>query len=62
VLINTLRFYERILLGLYDPAEEVRDAAGSCLSFLIFHIKAQQIILPPPIVALLEFLPTGRIA
>lgn len=61
MLINTLRFYERILLGLYDPVEEVRDAALSCLSFLIFNIRAQQVVLPAPVAALLSLLPTGRI-
>lgn len=61
MLINTLRLYERILLGLIDPDEDVRECAQGCLSYLVHHLKMQQIILPPPVEAMLHHLPTGRI-
>lgn len=61
MLINTLRFYERILLGLYAPDEEVREHALGCLSYLIVHLKQRQLSLPPAVVTMLEKLPEGEL-
>ena len=60
MLINSLRFYERILLGLRDPDPEVREYAIGCLSFLVPNLKQAQLILPPAVVGMLESLPAGE--
>lgn len=61
MLINTLRLYERVLLGLDDPDEEVQGCAEGCLSYLITHLKMRQAVLPPPVVAMLQRLPEGTV-
>lgn len=62
MLINSLRFYERILLGLFDPDEEVQACAASCLSYFAFVMKYPQVNLPDSIAALCQQLPTGSIS
>lgn len=57
MLITTLRFYERILLGLCDPDEMVREYADGCLSYLVCFLRMPQIILPPHVVQMLDHLP-----
>ncbi len=61
MLINTLRLYERALLGLADEDPDVQAFAKGCISYLILHIHKRQIILPPPVVAMLDHLPEGHI-
>lgn len=59
MLINSLRFYERILLGLHAPDVEVQEYAAACLSYLIVHIKFKQQVLPSAVAAMLDKLPEG---
>lgn len=60
MLITSLRFYERILLGLHDPDREVQAAASGCLSYLVVHLKQRQLVLPDPVAAMLAKLPEGE--
>lgn len=62
MLINSLRFYERILLGLFDPDETVQAVAVSCLSYFVLIMKYQQVDLPEPIAELCRMLPEGRLS
>lgn len=62
MLINTVRLYERIQLGLRDPDPDVRACAESCLSYLVIHLKAEQIVMPDHMVTRLDRLPIKRIA
>ena len=57
MLVNTLRLYERILLGFESDDEDVQVAALSLLSFLVIHLKLRQIVLPQELVPMLERLP-----
>lgn len=59
MLINTKRFYERIQLGLQHENEHVREMAEGCMSYLAFHLKDTQVVLPPPVVDMLVQLPEG---
>lgn len=61
MLITTLRFYERILLGLYDPDDEIKEVALSCLSYLVFNMKQITLDLPPPMAKLCRLLPAGSV-
>lgn len=60
-MINSLRFYERILLGLHAQDEEVREYAAACLSYLIFRIKYPQLVLPAPVAEMLAKLPEVKV-
>lgn len=57
MLINSKRFYERILLGLTHENEHVRDMATGCMSYLAHKLNEQQIVLPPEVVGMLAQLP-----
>lgn len=57
MIITTRRFYERIQLGLQQDDEQVREMAIGCMSFLAHKLKAQQIVLPDEVVAMLDLLP-----
>ena len=57
MLISTLRFYQRILLGLHSPDEEVQAYAVGCMSYLVCVLRLRQITLPPHVVAMLDHLP-----
>lgn len=61
MLIQTLRLYERCLLGFESEDEEVRSAAQSCLSFLVVHLRRREIVLPPDLVPLAKRLPEAEI-
>jgi hypothetical protein len=57
MLISTLRLYERCLLGIESEDERVRNAAQSCLSFLVIHLKRTHVALPPELVPMTKRLP-----
>lgn len=57
MIISTLRFYERILLGLHSSDKDVQDYANSCLSYLTAYLRLRQIVLPEHIEAALAHLP-----
>lgn len=59
MLINSLRLYERILKGLRSPDEQVREQAIGCLSYLVVHLKKEQIVLPDEVAAMADNLPPG---
>jgi hypothetical protein len=59
-IISTLRFYERIQLGLASPDEDVQGYANSCLSYLTAYLRLRQIVLPEHIEAALSHLPEVR--
>lgn len=58
--ISTLRFYERILLGLHSPDEDVQAYANSCLSYLTAFLRLRFVALPEHIEVALSHLPEGR--
>lgn len=57
MLIQTLRLYERCLLGFESEDEQVQSAAQSCLSFLVVHLRRREVVLPPELVPLVKRLP-----
>lgn len=57
MLISTLRLYERCLLGFESEDERVQQAAQSCLSFLVVHLRRREIVLPPELEPLAKRLP-----
>lgn len=57
MLVNTLRLYERILLGFDSDEEQVQAAATTMLSFLVIHLKLKHIVLPPELLPVMEYLP-----
>ena len=57
MLISTLRFYERILLGLDSPDPDVKDYAIGCMSYLTCFLRLKHITLPEHVVAMLSHLP-----
>lgn len=57
MLINSVRFYERILAGLQSDDEEVLGCAVGCLSYLVVHIRRPQQVLPAQVVVMLRRLP-----
>lgn len=57
MLIRSVRFYERVLNGLYSPNLETVQAAESCLSWFVFHMKNRQLALPPAVEAVFKQLP-----
>lgn len=59
MLINSLRLYERIQKGLRDVDPEVREHAISCLSYLVVHLKSEQLVLPNEVADLANRLPAG---
>lgn len=59
MLISTLRFYERILLGLHAPDEETQGFALGCMSYLILHFRERQLVLPSRVAGMLAHLPEG---
>lgn len=59
MLINSLRLYERILQGFDAADQDVRDAADTCLSFLIPRLRSPQIVLPPEVEERLNKLPSN---
>lgn len=61
MLISTLRLYERCLLGFESDDVHVLDAAQSCLSFLVIHLRRREVVLPPELVPLLKRLPEAEL-
>lgn len=59
MLVNSLRLYERILKGLRSPDEQVREHAIGCLSYLVVHLKKEQIVLPDEVASMAGNLPPG---
>lgn len=59
MLINSLRFYERILLGLSSPDESVQASAKCCLSWFSYYMSNPQVVLPELVVHMLADLPKG---
>lgn len=59
MLITTLRLYERILKGLRHPEEQVREHAIGCLSYLVVHLKKEQVVLPDEVEHMATQLPEG---
>ncbi|OWT53380.1 hypothetical protein CEY11_24820 [Candidimonas nitroreducens] len=57
MLISTVRFYERILLGLHTPDPDTQEYANSCLSYLTSFLRLRHIELPDHIQRALSHLP-----
>ncbi len=57
MVVNTPRLLRRIHLGLVSQDQQVRDAAESCLSYLIHKIREDSIVLPAPLRTLYQRLP-----
>lgn len=49
MLISTVRFYERVLAGVRSDDPDTQDTAESCLSWLAFHLRKSQVVLPPAV-------------
>lgn len=57
MLIQSTRLYERILLGLESEDTTTRNAAESCLSYFVLHMRNRLVVLPPELVEKLDLLP-----
>lgn len=59
MLISTARLLDKCHSGLRSDDEAVSNAAESCLSYLIYHMKESVIVLPEHIAARYVKLPEG---
>ena len=50
-------FYDRILMGLASEDDRVSSAAEGCLSFFSIHMRRPMMVLPDPVVRMLDRLP-----
>ncbi len=57
MLIDNIESYTRILAGLQSKDPEVKDYANCCLSYLVCFLRLRMIVLPPHVVAMLNYLP-----
>lgn len=61
MLINSLRFYERILLGLHSEDSEVKEYALSCLSYFVLYMTQRHLVLPANVAEWLGHLPEAAV-
>lgn len=57
VLASTLRVYGAVQRGLKSPDEAIRNCALSCLSYLVYHLAQEFVVLPPHIAVRYRRLP-----
>ena len=57
MIVSTLRFYERILLGLEHEDKDVQQYAMCCMSYLVCYLRLRWITLPEHVQAMLKHLP-----
>lgn len=57
VLASTQRVYAAVQRGLKSPDEAVRNCAESCLSYLVYHLSKEFVVLPPHIAVRYRRLP-----
>jgi hypothetical protein len=57
MIVQTLRLLRRVQAGLKSADASVQDAAESCLSFTVRHLRDDSLKLPAELVPLYERLP-----